>query len=449
MPDDRLIPTRFNELNSSELQERIALIDKLRRRSERQPALVFRGRESIRNDMKDFVSYLREESSSQGFLQVIQGAPGAGKTSLLNQLAVDLDSELVTCIQVESNTLNFPGDLIASFITHTGGSFKETTEAITKRLGGKFGTSGIGLSGEREIKQPSIWERATQFESIWSLLKSSVDLPADRVFVLLVDETQQQRINLTNSFKRIAQQLNAGDTNGIKVLPVFAGLCDTADTLTECGLSRLAHNPIQLSALSQREAEEVVEDTMGLEDTGFDGMFSLDHKQKIAKEMGVASEGWPRHLHTYITAFAEQCAMQLKKDPCQHIDLDAVLDQGHLNRHAYYRSRLAGTTKPMVDALTKWVFTNPEQELITVSVLLDPVAKTGKLRPALEQEIDKVVRAGVLQISDSDAPYGEKQYEIPIPSMRTYLKNGGIASQTLEAFRKTHKEQMVKLVAHV
>lgn len=445
MPDDRLIATHFNELDSDDLEERLALVDKLQKRTERQPSLVFVGRDSIRKEMRDFVSYLRDEPFSSGFLKIIQGAPGAGKTSLLHQLEKDLDGDEVTCIRVESDTLNSPRELLERFVNKLGGSLKKVLESVRTKTGGRLGTSGTGISHERETGQLSFWEAAREHESFWSLLNRAVEIPQDRVIVLMIDETQQQRDNLTDSFKRIARQLHAGDTNGIKVLPVFAGLGDTADTLRECGLSRLAGKPIQLGSLTYEEAIEVVVETLNLADTGLDGMFSPEHVQKTSVELAVASEGWPRHLHSYITAFAMQCVTELKKDPNRQIDLDAVLDQGHLNRHSYYRDRLAGISEPMIKMLTEWVSTSPQQVLITTNGLLEFEEQQGMFQEALEQEIDDVVRAGVLQVADDDAPYGQKQYEIPIPSMRTYLLNGGIGDQTLEAFRK---EQEINLAVH-
>lgn len=449
MSDDNLIHTRFNELSPAELDERLESIDKLRRRSERQPALVFKGRESIRKNLRDSVSDLRDAGSSEGFLRVIQGAPGAGKTSLLYRLEQDLSGDDVTCIRVQSNTLNYPKALFNELFSRLGGSVENAMESLNTRISERVGSSGARITGEKEIKKPAVSELIGEEEPIWSILKRTISIAPNHVVVLLVDETQQQKENMTDSFRRFAQQLGSGDTSGIKILPVFAGLRDSVDTLAICGLSRLPGRPIQLSALSRLEAAEVVHDTLNLAETGLAGMFTTNGVQRISTELAIACEGWPRHLHAYLTAFAAECVACITEDPSRSINLDSVLDRGHVARLVYYDDRLARIETNLIQALIEWVAQNQIQECVIINSLLDCATDRGltdeRDRQRLEAGIDDALREGVIQQHGSNIRLGDKRFEFPIASMRTYLHYGGVRDKTIHALREIHKEQLFAL----
>lgn len=433
-----LIPILNQELGHDVLDERRSLVTRVSERSERQGALVFRGRESILSKMRNAAADLHEDRSSRGYLKIIHGAPGAGKTSLLLHLEEDLNSDVVTTVMVESDRLKKPMELMEKLVSALGGSTEDLISSIRTKSGGRIGVAGTGLAGEREAQQQSVWELVNQHDSFWGLLVENVDIDPDHVLVLLIDETQQQRGQLTDFFQTTVRKLDSGDTGGIKILPIFAGLSDTADTLVDCKVTRMADRPIQLGSLTQQESESVVIDTLHLEETGFPGLFEEKHIQKIARELAVASEGWPRHLHAYIRAFATVCAESMHHKRRSKLNLAKVLDLGHDDRHWYYTNRLNRISNTLENDLKAWAGEHPDDSQVSI----DTLPKQAAGRTTIDAEIKEAVRVGVFQPTEYKSPTGKPVYELPIPSMRTHLKHKGLKKETIAALKQTHSEKI-------
>ena len=440
----RQIKVNKEKIGRDKLDELLEYFRAYRSRGEREPALIFRGRNEIREFLRSNLRRIRAVDSNAGFLQVIQGAPGVGKTSLLHQLEKDLTSEDLTCVHVQSDQLNSPRDLLSEFIRGIGVSTSWLYESAHVKTGGRLGLSDTGITQDKTTTQFSALEVASAYDSIWGVMQQIQAIPQKHVFLLLVDETQQQKEILTESFKLIARQLLAGDTKGIKVYPIFAGLSDTVKTLTLCGLSRLPE-PIQLGSLALKEAEEVVLATLNTQQTGIDSLVAEEDALIVAHSLALASEGWPRHLHAYLTSFADELANGLAT-PAAHfyLDLDKVLDRGHVNRFLYYERRLEHSnisvvvTQSMMSCLSQ----NPGAESLTARDLLDyvPSRVSGPSIETIESEIERAEHAGLLQYAGRNS--GERSYEFPISSMRTFFQCKGSQNETLKHLQQIHRKQM-------
>ena len=441
---NRTVPIQSHNLSQSDLGERLSLIRTFSARSEREPAFVFKGRDSIRAEVKESLNRLHSSTSSEGFLSVIQGAPGAGKTSLLHQLERELGGNGVVAIRTHSNTLNYPTRLLIEFVVQLGGSRQEITQSLMIKKSGRLGVSGTGVVGEQETRQQPRSETVGEL-GIWNQLLEMFPNAKDTRFLLLVDETQAQRRKLSESFKELVQELSSGTTGGIRVLALFAGLNDSRDTLESCELTRMLA-PIQLGSLTEAEAIAVVRESLNSSATGLSGLIADEDVEAVAYELALASEGWPHHLHLYLKAFAygvRECLEQNVAEP--HVDFDAALDRGHINRHSYYGDRIdhPSVGRDMKVALLNWMKANPHESSFTANSLLDYMPNGDKLDgEQRDTEIANAVHAGVFQpLSKRMGP--ELQYEFAIPSMKTYLSCEGREDAMVEALRRVHEKQLL------
>ena len=410
---------------------------------------IFVGREEIIRKIEDDVAECRSNTDETAcFTRVIHGAPGAGKTSLLTEIRHRLSGEKgsvgpLTVVPLARDKLSEKPSVAVEFINAYRGSPLNIRKNGISTTTFKFGFKGTGGEHRSGTAANTIEEQMQSFGGLWStiLKNTSVDRE-ENVFLLLVDESQntmgdKSNLSGTNS---IVTNLHAGflETNGLKIVPVFAGLSDTESVLADRGISRLPRSSsIHLGALTQDETEELVSKWMRHDEFGFEDLFSDADIRRVSQMIAVASEGWPRHANGYLAELARSVLEHGDGDELT-IDLNEVFERGHDDRLAYYQKRLTtaklgGYARAIRDAAQR--STNGIVELATLHTIAEEIYQIP--RSELFALHDTALHAGVLEpATDGD----EERFKFPIPSFFTYMHLGEDPAK----FNAKMREQLIE-----
>ena len=195
---------------------------------------------------------------AEGSTHVIMGAPGIGKTSLLEKIKL-------TCIeQLNDEATQFK--IIPVMIKDP---VNLSFEYLNKRIHNTIGEleSDISISRVKESMRASL-----QAISSISAFEVGIDLnhamenkplvPENHTILLMIDEIQSIPADKESEVAKVLLRLHAG-SNGYPILPVFAGLSNSSAVLQQIGISRLGRNVERhLEPLSLSEVKESVEKFM-------------------------------------------------------------------------------------------------------------------------------------------------------------------------------------------
>ena len=369
----------------------------------------------------------------RGATRVIQGAPGAGKTALLNELQARWESNAAAGTAQPPLVLNVQPDAFSSRIglvaelhrSMGGGDLELATgsESRDSRAGMRgFGVEGTrGTTSTRAVAGPEITFRTLRDRfPKWQ-----------RPIVLLVDEAQQIRPDAERTETADATPLNLavaelhrGD-HGLAILPIYFGLATTRAHIADLGASRLADEATHgLDALSEGESYRGAHETLA----GYRPLGSKQELRRWAQACADASDGWPQHLHNNIRACCETLA-DAGGDLGQG-DLAAAMAKGAQMRQRYYdeRSEAVGRhTAAAMQAVKDTASSGPMTERDILSLLRQELVQNDGIPDTQASEtaealFARILHAGLLHtIGGSPA-----RYTCPIPSFATYLRTGSV-----------------------
>ena len=357
---------------------------------------------------------------------LLQGAPGSGKTSLMAHVARlmgrDADAATGTHLMLSpprrweqvDEVYGHVATMLADAPPPVGSSTTQKTSKVRVgggALGGEHArtrtTSPVTFAGATSIAD---WHRSTGTAEEWH--------PKRRV-VVFSDEVQE--VQPGGPAAALVEDLHAQAS--IPVLLVCAGLSNSEKRLKGAGLSRI-DNVLTLGALSHEEAVECAERSLRQAMEHDIGGSNADIA-RWAEGVARASDGWPRHLHTYLhetwSALAETAGPDLTG-----ADLERTLAKGDKAREAYYRRRVELSSCPpgVLQALHNKLISHGailEQDArSTVRQALrngseDQRADWSERFETLDEAFDKMLSAGVLSKD------GDGRYHSPIPSLTTYI----------------------------
>ncbi len=421
--------------------ENLAALQGFLRRDDRDEPIAFVGRHGFVEKVRHRLARTREVRHSLSNGLFIQGAPGAGKTALLQHLGqVFGTDENTTIVFVEVDAFSEPLSFVAEFLR----AYTRTSNIsdIAGRSKGAATKAGVDLRlaqlGRDWVEQrQSIAELVNQGLSIWDVLSDTLEPPRDHTFILLVDETQRITEDSPGQGNKIAKRLHGGLTGHVTTLPVFAGLSDMAQALDRVGISRVAETIHALPALSAGESQEAVRAFIENESLGLRETFRLEDREVIIQALARASEGWPRHLHCYLKALGEAIVQESsRRKPRGTIDLNAILDAGHILRIDYCESRMrAAGLKKYARALIDMARRTQSDEVLNHQEIERTAIRTyGLSATEVEQHFDRAVHCGILEIDLNHGVDGDR-VRFPMPSFANYLRAGGNRPKTLEALR--------------
>ena len=382
-------------------------------KGDRSPAPAFVGRESVLAGVEGTVRRVAR-GDAQGGIRLIYGAPGAGKSALLEELArrwrAREASDAPIPLFVSADDFAEPA-LVAEAILDTLNPGATPFSASSRRTAWSARAGFLSRRVETETSRDSpLAEVSGGRRNPWAMLREfapSQDWPGP--MILLIDEAQGMTGDMSNGENSLLKALHEG-RHGFPLTAVMSGLSDTHQVLRELGVSRLSEGAAHaLGPLSGSECREAVAALL-------DRHRVKGGAEDSAEWAGAISErcnGWPQHLHNYLAGTAR--SLIDAGGDLARAELDAALEHGDRARVNYYNARLAGLA-PAHGAIRSILSRIPDGGLLTGEVM----AMTQ--RTATETGFDNgpqfykaLLHAGVLHED------GALMCHCPIPSFRRHI----------------------------
>ena len=331
--------------------------------------------------------------------RIFQGAPGCGKTSLVEHLR-QRHSDDTLFVDIRSRHLvgeEALVDQIRRIAVSVGSGADKAIAAFGQAVGAYLRVVKPGGGEARNF----VADRAARNAKVVLFMDEAQ----------LVGEDQQPGLGLLHT-----------SGLGFPTIAVFAGLSHTAGRLRRIGgLSRLPDNAI--ANMGAMEDGECIESTAQLLDAY--GVLGDDvEKQRACATVARLSRGWPQHLHGAQRAL---CRQLLSTDGrLAAVDFNAVSSESDRTRCDYYAARLSDTVLDMVPHATVQVVSKVDEarprgmydleglcEEVIVGMGLD---KDRRFRASPDEFANALVERGVLAIGPAGC------YGVAIPSMAEWLR---------------------------
>ena len=392
-------------------------------RSEAGREPFFRGREEEYGVYRSAVTSLSEGIVGGGTM-VIQGAPGAGKSALMEECMEAVRRHSTpeapwVAVAIRPETLNSAVDVMILLIEAANAENERLSKmapgAIAGKLKGLLETGrkfygelserGIGLAGVSIGGKPEAGSNGDTYIPSERVFRDAAPLLENLHLVVLVDEAQN--IPVSGPTKGVMDCLHNPPAN-IPLVAAFFGLSDTQDVLRQCGLSRFAdERVVTLEPLPDEDAACAIRSAFDA--YGFTG--TPEDREVWVSRLADLSQGWPQHINRVAVAAARVIC-----DNGGCIDgalLEQVLESGRKRKDAYYAGRLAAASRP------PWVY----RQMALVAREKGGVLPYDDLRQFLAEEtldefLTNALHVGLLA-QTKHLPY---HYQIPIPSFGDYLR---------------------------
>ncbi len=405
------------------------------KRTEGEPPLVFVGRAEVLDDLALAAEQVWEGSGTDQHgagkaTRIIQGAPGAGKSSILEEIKKNperLYTESVgkppLVVVLESGVIEEPVDILQPLARSINPTAAEEFLSHSSRTSG--GEAGIGLGPVKAVgKQETTMEPARP-RIRWDVLGDWVEQHGgfDRPIVLAIDEAQNLDHDRTHPLSKLLQALHGNC--GLPIALVLAGLSDTEYSARKMGLTRIPHRQKHnIGRFPDHEVQELMERSCAHFGIGIAG---FEHEIDRLIE---PCDGWPRHLHIVLQA----------------LGAEALRTEGDLGRAAW--ERIQAEIKAGRDGYYDGQFSD-EMEIsrnMTAQVMteLDYCSDRAAIQNLMDKLHDSDPREYRLPAGmDADSFFihlvhqgalhreSRNQFVCPIPSFRTYLlEQGGIVENS-------------------
>ena len=368
-----------------------------------------------------------------GGTMIFQGAPGAGKTALMQECmeAVRLHStpdEPWVAVSVHPGSLRSPVGVVMRLLYAANEESKRlsniTSGALAQKLrkllelGVKLyeelSERGIGIAGIAVGGKSGVGSHSDS-PVVSSLVFQNV-APLLEKFRLVVFVDEAQNTPVERGTRDVLDCIHR-DLQGIPLVAAFFGLSDTQEVLSKCGLSRFAGERVcNLEPLSM---EDTAVSFRRMLDTYYIG--TEEEKAVWVNALTELSQGWPQHINR-IGVAAGRVIRAHEGQLGSHL-LEQALKKGIERKNEYYAGRLAaGSNPPWVYKRLALTAAKKQGDLAGI-LSIDEVAQLSEpARKQKEETIDEFVtnalHAGLLA-PVNNLPY---HYHFPIPSLRDYLR---------------------------
>ncbi len=393
------------------------------------PPPVFVGREAVLEDIALAAGQVwRGTGSGQRGMEkatrIVQGAPGAGKSSIVNEIAQNparLCTESVgkapLVVTLKSGNIEGPIDILKPLASRINPSkTQEFLARISKKTGGEAGF-GFGLFRFSRKKETGV-ERV-QPNANWDNFGTWVEQQGgfDRPIVLAIDEAQRFKRDSEDPLSKLLQGLHDGCA--LPIVLVLAGLSDTEYSANQMGLTRIPPDQKHhIGCFPDPEAEEFMARScahFGIDVVGFE-----DQVERLAEPC----DGWPRHLHIVLKAFGRE-ALRTGGDLDQ-VEWERIGNEIKKGRDGYYDNQYSDDMQVSIN-LTAKVMAELDSchSRAKIEYLMKKLHDTDPLRYCLPADMDEesffihLMHQGALHKESVD------RFVCPIPSFRAYLLDRG------------------------
>ncbi len=366
---------------------------------DRDIAPFFAGRAAEIRHFESSFNTLDWANKRSAAFRIFQGAPGCGKTSLVEHLRQrHADDTLFVDIR---NRHLVGEELLVEQV-------RRTAVSVGSGAGKAVAAFGQAVGAYLRVVKPG-GDEARNFVADHAARNAKIVVFMDEA--QLVGEEQQPGLGLLHTTGL-----------GFPTVAVFAGLSHTSGRLRSIGgLSRLPDNAIV--NMGAMENAECIESTARLLDAY--GVIGDDvERQRACATVARLSRGWPQHLHGAQRALCRQ--LLLTNGLLADVDFNVVRSESDQTRRDYYAARLSDTVLDMVPDATVQVVSRVGEarprgmydleglcEDVIVGMGLD---KDHRFRAGPDEFANALVERGVLAIG-SEGCYG-----VAIPSMAEWLR---------------------------
>ena len=411
----------MNEVQERELKSFL-------RQTEGTPPPVFVGRDGVLDDIA-LAAWQVWEGTGGGMhgmekaTRIVQGAPGAGKSSILNEIARNPgrlcmeDGTVPMVLVLKSGDIQGPVDILRPLAEkmHPSGS-REFMARISRNTGGE---AGFGLGLFRFVRKRETGIEHAEPDADWNAFGAWAERHGgfDRPVVLAIDEAQRFDRVPEDPLSKLFQSLHDGC--GLPVALVLAGLSDTEYSAGRMDLTRIpAGQKHSIGCFPEQEAEEYM--TRSCAHFGI-GTAGFEHE---IGRLAEPCDGWPRHLHIVLKALGREALRtggDLGKAEWERIRIETMT-----GRDGYYGHQFSAEMKDAVN-LTARVMAELDrfQSRARIKYLMDGLHESDprKYRFPVGMDADSffvhLVHRGTLHEESVD------RFACPIPSFRTYLLDQG------------------------
>ena len=307
-------------------------VDRVReylRQGEGAPPPVFVGHQDI---LDDILRTAQESAGEAKFTRIIQGAPGAGKSSLLAEMQkrwLGKDGKPRVVALSSTDLMKDPRTGVGAVLdawTMAEAKWTDTLKDRLKRLRG-VGAGPGGLSVE--FADSEVPGTCRELAARYPPAKEGCPV------IVAVDESQRMDRGKTSPEALLLQEIH-DSTSGLPLVPVLAGLSDTAARASEMHLTRGArlHEARPLTEFQARDFMRRLPVFFGLD--------TSRHNAHLEALAGLC-DGWPRHLRQAGEVLARET--ERAKGDMHHMDWPAMQERTWTLRQEYYRKQTSRTMR--------------------------------------------------------------------------------------------------------
>ena len=338
---------------------------------ERTPPPVFVGRQGVLEELQFVVGQVAE-ANPRGMTRIVQGVPGAGKSSLCDEFLASVQGQLcsgrrVLCAKLPTKELDQPPLGLVGRLANTLPEELAQVPATGRFVSGRDPQfQRMASTVLQVLRRPSLgtMHNATHGLTDASSLSACIDAyvqhiwPKDVVIVLAFDE--MQKCPVTPRTISALDILNECMHNA-RILLVCFGLQNTKDFMREdLQLSRIAEGAVtNLGPLAPGEGRQVLDGTLDhlglasdnaqwldhLGTTGFDPSKWTAWRTELVDVLEKQAEDFPQHLTAALRATCEMLRQYRDAMPGGADLLNAIADRHEENKTGYYRQALGKTLR--------------------------------------------------------------------------------------------------------
>ena len=394
----------------------LALIKQFAKPWDRRYPPVFVGRKEeigiVEENCRAALDFCRQGKKTAGHIVLFRGAPGAGKSSLLEHIEAHcrVKPDCPQTLDIELDTLEDPAAVAWEIVKKVA---PENEEVFRQRIvTNTSGSAGVpGIASGRISTTTDTAPAKISFSVLKELLSSE---HWKQPLCLLADEIQ----TVTKRHGTSLLALHRG-AHGLPIVLVGAGLADSAEKLQQAMSPRLtAGNLRTLGALTTEEVHSCVKQM-------FDRCrvdYSSGQLEQIAGEIATRSEGWPQHVRTETAALF--AGLDKTRGDLGTMDSKAVEQKARDWREDSYLMRQSKEIGDSFDLVASLLMAMPEpgmwrdQAVDIIEAKADQKGRKSRQLPKgmdAEDFLDHLIHRGIFQPDETGL------LSCPIPSFRNWL----------------------------